>query len=197
VAPAPAGVSAAAAAGLPLNGLTAWQALHRLAVPPTGWLLVTGAAGAVGGLAVQLAKLQGLRVVAHARADDRDLVRRLGADLFVSTDEPIGPAVRALVPGGVDAALDAANLAIAAMDAVRHGGSYVSLLNRAPQARRDIESINLAYRTDRAQLGVLSALASAGAISTVVAREFPLDEARAAHEYRLAGGFRGLVVITA
>jgi NADPH:quinone reductase-like Zn-dependent oxidoreductase len=68
-------------------------------------LLVTGAAGAVGGFAVELAAVRGLRVVAVAGADDEPLMRGLGATWFVPRTARLGEAVRALVPGGVDGAL--------------------------------------------------------------------------------------------
>ncbi|MTD52606.1 NADP-dependent oxidoreductase [Amycolatopsis pithecellobii] len=197
VAPAPKDVPWSEAAGLPLNGVTAWQALDALAVPPTGWVLITGAAGAVGRLAVQLATLRGRRVLAQARESDENALRELGAVEFVSREESLGPAVRALVPGGVDGVLDAATMGVAAMDAVAHGGSYVSLLNSAPQQRRGITSINWAYRTDRAQLGLVSALSASGALSVAVAETIPLDDARSAHERNAAGGARrGLLVLT-
>src|SRR5690606_28213240 len=77
------GVSPVAAATLPLNGLTAAQALDRLGLRAGETLLVTGAAGAVGGFAVQLAAARGIRVVAVAGAEDEPLVRELGAELFV------------------------------------------------------------------------------------------------------------------
>src|SRR5690606_27441336 len=83
VARVPEGVSPVAAATLPLNGLTAAQALDRLGLRAGETLLVTGAAGAVGGFAVQLAAARGIRVVAVAGAEDEPLVRELGAELFV------------------------------------------------------------------------------------------------------------------
>ncbi|MFD0480647.1 alcohol dehydrogenase catalytic domain-containing protein [Nonomuraea thailandensis] len=121
VAAAPAGVSPVQAATLPLNGLTAAQALDGLNLNPGQTLLVTGAAGAVGGFAVQLAVARGLRVVAVAGADDESLVRELGAELFVPRTARLGEAVRCLVTGGVHAALDAAVVGVAALDAVRSG----------------------------------------------------------------------------
>jgi NADPH:quinone reductase-like Zn-dependent oxidoreductase len=196
VAPAPKDVPLTEAAGLPLNGLTRCRPSGRWpSRRPDGWL-VTGAAGAVGRLAVQLAVLQGLRVLAHARPGDEKELRALGAAAFVSSEDPLGPSVRALVPGGVTGVVDSANLGVAAMDAVAHGGRYVNLLNSAPLARRGIEAINVAYHTDRAQLGLLSGLAAGGAISVAVAETFPLDDAVCAHERLTAGGLRGLLVLT-
>ncbi len=196
VAPAPEGVPLGEAAGLPLNGITAWQGLDALTLPPTGWVLITGAAGGVGRLAVQLAALQGYRVIAHARADDEQALRDLGAAEFVPGGDSLAAAVRSLVPGGVSGVLDAANIGPAAMDAVARGGSYVSLLNGAPQSRRGVKAVNWAYHTDRSRLGVLSALAAAGALSVAVAETVPLADARSAHERNATGGTRGLLVLT-
>jgi NADPH:quinone reductase-like Zn-dependent oxidoreductase len=195
VAPAPTGVAPAEAAGLPLNGLTALQALTSLALPPNGTLLVTGAAGAVGTLAVQLAVVSGVRVVAQARALDEPAARRNGARWFISSDQPLGPTVRRLVPGGVDGVLDAANLGVRAMDAVAHGGTYASLLNAAPQSRREIRTTNVAYHTDRAGLGLLSALAAGGVLRVEVARIYPLSDYAQAHALQAKAGTRGLLVL--
>ncbi|HEY0573180.1 MAG TPA: alcohol dehydrogenase catalytic domain-containing protein, partial [Pseudonocardia sp.] len=132
VAAAPSGVAPEAAATLPLNALTAAQALDLLGLRPGQPLLVTGAAGAVGGYAVQLAAAAGLRVVATASAGDESLVRGFGAELFVPrAAEPTAPGpgtlaarVRALVPGGVHGVLDAAVLGLPALDALRGGGAF-------------------------------------------------------------------------
>ena len=101
VAPAPRSVTPVAASTIPLNSLTADQALDLLALRSGQWLLVTGAAGAVGGFALELAALRGLRTVAVAAPDDEELVRRLGADEFVARTPDLGGAVRRVVPGGV------------------------------------------------------------------------------------------------
>ena len=195
VASAPAGASMAEAATLPLNATTADQALDALSLTPGQWLLVTGAAGGVGGFAMELAVLRGLRIVAQAGAEDEELVRGLGAELFVPRDVPLSPPVRGLVPGGVDGALDAANVGVAALDAVAHGGAYVSLLNASPQARRAIRTHDLAYHTDGPRLAALSALAAAGHLTLRVAETFALADAAQAHERLAAGGTRGRLVL--
>ncbi|MFE7595465.1 alcohol dehydrogenase catalytic domain-containing protein, partial [Kitasatospora sp. NPDC057512] len=106
LAPAPAGATLAQGATLPLNGLTALQALDLLDLPAGSTVLVTGAAGGVGGFAVELAVLRGLRVVALAGQDDERLVRDLGAEWFVPRTAPdVAAAVRESVPGGVDGAV--------------------------------------------------------------------------------------------
>ncbi len=195
LAPAPTGASMAEAATLPLNATTADQALDTLSLGFGQWLLVTGAGGAVGGFAVELARLRGLRVIAQAGANDEQLVARLGAQLFVPRDVPLGPAVRQLIPGGANGVIDAANVGVGAMDAVAHGGAYVSLLNAAPQARRDIRATNMAYHADGARLLKLSAFASAGKLTLRVAKTYPLEQATAAHEHLAQGGLRGRLIL--
>jgi len=98
VAPAPRSVTPVEASTIPLNSLTAAQALDLLALQPGQWLLVTGAAGALGGYALQLAVLRGLRTVAVAAPGDEELVRGLGADEFVARTQSLGGAVRLVVP---------------------------------------------------------------------------------------------------
>ncbi|MCU1649015.1 MAG: alcohol dehydrogenase zinc-binding domain protein, partial [Pseudonocardia sp.] len=135
VAAAPRDVSFEAAATLPLNGLTAAQALAGLGLCAGRTLLVTGAAGAVGGYAVELAVAAGLRVVAAASERDRELVLGFGAELFVPRDAELGAAVRALVPGGVDGVLDAATIGVRALDALRGGGAFASVTGPATPPR--------------------------------------------------------------
>ena len=137
VAPAPRTWSAVEAATIPLNGLTAAQALDLLALRPGQWLLVTGAAGALGGYALQLAALRGLRTVAAAAPGDEELVRRLGADEFIPRTANLGSAVRQVLPHGADGALDAAVAGITALDAVAtaaHSSPSLPVPRRRPCA---------------------------------------------------------------
>ncbi len=195
IAPAPAGATMAEASTLPLNATTADQALDALDLAPGQWLLVTGAAGAVGGFAIELAVMHGLRVVAQAGAADEEVVRGFGAELFVLRDAPLATTVRQIVPGGVDGTLDAANQGVAAFEAVRHGGAFVSLLNAAPQARRATRTYNVAFHSDGARLAKLSALAGAGRLSLRVAATYPLEEVAQAHKALEGGGVRGRLVL--
>jgi NADPH2:quinone reductase len=196
VTPAPAGGSAAAAATLPLNGLTAVQALDGLALDEGETLLVTGAAGAVGGFAVELAAARGLRVVAVAGAEDEPLVRRLGAELFVPRTARLGEAVRALVPGGVDGVLDAAVAGAAAHDAVRSGGVFAAIVaGGAPTPLRGTRVFAQWIHADGARLADLVGLAEAGSLTLRVAGTLPLDQVAAAHERLAQGGLRGRVVL--
>ncbi|WP_256252186.1 zinc-binding dehydrogenase [Streptomyces sp. yr375] len=195
IAPAPAGVDLVELATLGLNGTTADQALGALALESGQWLLVTGAAGGVGLFVVELARLQGIRVIAQAGPADEQLALDAGAELFVSRAEDLVPTVRRLVPGGVHGAIDAANLAAGAADAVRHGGGFASLLNSAPMSRREVTMTNLTWHTDAGRLEQLAKHAAEGKLSLRVAKTYPLDRIGDAHRRLDEGGLRGRIVL--
>lgn len=220
VARAPRGVSFELAATLPLNALTAAQALDLLDPHAGQTLLVTGAAGAVGGYAVQLAAAQGLRVVATADAADERLVRTLGAAEFLPRGGELGARVRALVPdgddrasgvdgvgggsggdrvgggSGVDAALDAAVVGVRALDAVRAGGAFVTVRGGAePPPLRGIRVHNVWVRADGRRLAELVGLVEAGRLTPRVAETFPLEKAAEAHRRLAEGRLRGRLVL--
>lgn len=196
VAPAPRSISPVEAATLPLNALTASQALDLLDLKPGQWLLVTGAVGALGGFALELAALSGLRTIASANSTDEPLARKLGANEFIARTDDVGAAVRRVLPGGVDAALDAAVIGISALDAVRDGGSFVAVsAGAAPPPLRGTRVQNVWIRTDARRLAELAALADAGLLTTRVADTQPLAAVATAHERLAAGGLRGRIVL--
>ncbi len=196
VAPAPRNTSAAEAATLPLNGLTAMQALDRLELQAGQWLLVTGAAGALGGFALELASIRGLRTVAVASPQDEALVRQLGAVEFIARTEDLAHAVRDVVPQGVDGVLDAALLGMPALDAVRDGGSFAAVsAGAAPAPLRGTRVHNVWIRTDARALAELAALADAGRLTPRIASRGRLEDVAAAHERLAAGGLRGRIVL--
>ena len=202
LAPAPASVPLAQAATLPLNALTADRALDLAGLHRGQSLLVTGAAGGVGGFALQLAAMRSLRTIALARPGDEGLVRDLGASdvltAHVGSTTPLGSAVRALVPGGVDAIIDAAVLGIEAHGALRSEGIFVALVAPfAPPPIRGTQVVVQEVFADGARLGELSALVDAGFLTLRVAKTLPLSQAAAAHELVEAGGLRGRIVLLA
>jgi NADPH2:quinone reductase len=195
VARVPGAIPAAAAATLPFNGLTAVQALDLLGLVSGQTLLVTGAAGAVGGFAVQLAAMRGLRVAAAAGAEDRDLVHSLGAEWFVARDAGLD-GVRSLVPGGVDGALDAAMAGVRALDAVRGGGSFVAVAaGAAPVPLRGTRVHNVWIRADGERLAGLATMAATRQLTLRVADTLPLDRVADAHARLAKGGLRGRLVL--
>ncbi|MET9853930.1 NADP-dependent oxidoreductase [Streptomyces sp. NPDC006450] len=190
LASAPVAVDGVTAAALPLSGLTAARAVAQLELPAGSTVLVTGAAGAVGGLAVQLAARAGYVVTALAGADDEALVRSLGAAHFV----PRGAAPAAAVDGVVDTAV----LGGPALAFVRDGGAYVGLIpGAAPAAERGVRVVEQEVAADGAHLARLVSLVDAGELTLRVARTFPLAEASKAHAHLADPGTRGRIVLTA
>lgn len=189
VAAAPAAVGTVEAAALPLPGLTAARALDQLGLAPGSSVLITGAAGIVGGLAVQLAARAGLVVTALAGPGDEELVRSLGAAVFV----PRGGAPDA----PVDGVLDAAVLGGPALAFVRDGGVYVGLIpHHAPAAERGIRVEEQEVAADGELLGRLVSLVDEGVLTLRVAETFPLAEAAAAHARLGVPGVRGRIILT-
>ena len=187
VAKAPATVDAVHAATLPLNALTAVQALDLLGLAPGQSLLVTGAAGAVGGFAVQLAARRGVAVTALAREDDEELVRSLGAAHFTSG---------AVGTGSVDAVLDAAILGEAALEWVRDGGAYVGVIPQAaPASVRGVRTGAVEVSADGARLAELAGLVDEGVLTLRVAETYALEDAAKAHARLAEGGVRGRLVL--
>lgn len=196
VARAPRSITAQEAATLPLNALTAAQSLDSLALEPGRSVLITGAAGAVGGCAVELAVARGLRVVATAGAADEESVRSLGAEFFVPRGARLGAAVRALVPGGVDGAVDAAVLGAEALDAVRNRGAFAAVVGGAePVGLRGIRVANTWIRADGIQLAEIARLVDADVLTARVAGTLPLDRVAEAHKRLGEGGLRGRIVL--
>ena len=194
-APAPAGNDAIAASTIPLNGLTAIQALDALALPAGQTILVTGAAGGLGGFGTELAAMRGLRVIAAAGDADEEHVRDLGAAEFVPRSAHLATAVRDLVPGGVYAVFDAAVLGYPALDAVRAGGSFATFVGTGPVPLRGIRVVPVSIHADGAALAGLSRLAAAGKLTLRVADTYPLAEAGKAHQRLQAGAVRGRLVL--
>lgn len=199
VAPAPASVDDVAACTLPMNGLTARLGLDKLALPAGSTIAVTGAAGAYGGYTVQLAKADGLRVIADASEADEDLVRKLGADVVVRRGPDVAKRFREVVPDGVDAVADGAVLDDAVLDAVRDGGAVVTVRNYTGSQERGITWYPIyvsEYLTDREKLITLCRQVDDGALTLRVAGTYPADQAAEAHRRLEAGGTRGRLVIT-
>jgi NADPH2:quinone reductase len=196
VAPAPRGLDPVAASTIALNALTADQALDALALPAGATLLVTGAAGAVGGYAVQLARHRGLYVVATAAAADEALVRELGARHVVHRGADLPTVVRKLRPGGVDGVVDAALVGIAAQEAVRNRGGFAHLVaTPAPAPLRGIRVHTVLVSADGDRLHRLVGLVESGILATRVAGVHSLEDAATAYRKVAGGGLRGRLVL--
>ena len=166
----PDGLDLATAATVPLNGLAAAQLVDLLGDGGGRSLLVTGAAGAVGGYVVPLAQDRGWRVTGLARPEDEKFVRGLGAD-FTADAAP-----------GWDAVADGAVLQEQGMALVREGGIFVGMLPGAgPAEERDITVRVVVAKPDGARLAQLLDATASGHLPARVHAVVPLDEAAAAH----------------
>lgn len=105
--PVPDGIESAAAETVLVNGITAWQMMHRTArVKRGGTIVVLGANGGVGSILVQLARHNGIEVIGTASARNQDAVRALGATPVDYRDPHMYAKIRELAPDGVDAVFD-------------------------------------------------------------------------------------------
>jgi NADPH:quinone reductase-like Zn-dependent oxidoreductase len=174
---------------MPCDALTALTGLDGVLGLKSGEaLMIFGAGGGIGHLAVQLAKRMGARVLAVASgADGVALAERLGADVVVNgrTDD-VAAAAQTFAPAGLDAALmtaggDAADRALVAM---REGGrvAYPNGVEPVPKVRSGVRLSNYDVRVDPKAIDKLNRLIEAGPFEAHVARMFRLDQAAAAHK---------------
>ncbi|MFE5038504.1 NADP-dependent oxidoreductase [Streptomyces sp. NPDC056683] len=178
LAPLPADVDHVTAAALPVSGLTAWQGLFdhgRLATGQT--VLIHGAAGGVGSVAVQLAREAGARVIGTGRAADRDLARDLGVGTFVDLQ-----AERLEDIGEVDLVFDVIGGEILDRSTalVRPGGTLVTIAHPVTVRPADGRAVFFVVEPDRARLADLAARVRDGRLRPVVGTVRPLAEAVAA-----------------
>ncbi len=195
---APAGVDLAAASTILMNALTARLALDDLAPRKGGTVAVTGAAGAFGGYAVQLAKADGLTVIADASAADDELVAGFGADEVVRRGDDVAARILQCAPGGVDGVMDGALLHALVLPAIRDGGGLAVVRGWEGPSERDITIFPIWVRralTDTPRLSALRDLVEAGRLTARVAAVLPADQAAEAHRRLEAGGVRGRIVL--
>lgn len=197
--PKPAAVSWEAAGALPVAGFTAWAAVRAVAATTGDTVVVSGAAGGVGSLAVQLAKRAGATVIGLAGQDNHEWLAGHGV-IPVSYGDGVAGRIRdALLAGGhVDAFIDT------------YGGDYVELaineLGVDPARVDTIVRFDAAEKygvkldgnaagASAATLGQLAQLIAAGELEVPIANAFPLDQVRAAYAELAKGHIRGKIVL--
>ena len=198
VARVPEGTSFDAAATLPMNGLTVRLALDQLAMKPGQTLGVTGAAGAVGGYAVELGVAEGLRVIAVARPQDEAVVKRFGATTFIPSGDSAMRAVRDATNGGVDGMIDAAVLDAAALPAIRDNGKLATVRGWSGPSERGITVTPVrvtSYVENHEALDRLGRLVGEKRLTLRVGETFPPERTAEAQQKMAAGGTRGRLVI--
>jgi NADPH:quinone reductase-like Zn-dependent oxidoreductase len=195
---APAGKTHAEAASLPMNGLTARQSLDLLRLSPGQVIAVTGAAGAYGGYVIQLAKAEGLKVIADASEKDEKLVAALGADIVVRRGDDVASRFRSHFPQGVDGLANGAVLNELVIPAVREGGAFTSVRGFQGIPQRNIRFTTTfvrSYAQEWEKLERLRHQVEAGEISLRVAEIYPPERAAEAHRRLEAHGTRGRLII--
>jgi len=204
IAKLPRGISLEAAGALGASGLTALSGVDRaLNLKRGDNVIIHGASGAVGTLAVQLAKLRGARVLATASGEEGvALVRRLGADVAIDgRTGDIAAAARAFAPKGADAVLAFAggDALEKCLDALRAGGNfaYPTGVEPVPKSRPGLKTIpyDALFGDQKVQWAELNRAVEAKKFEVPIAATFALAEAADAHRRVEAGGVRGKVLL--
>jgi NADPH2:quinone reductase len=204
IARVPKGMDLTEASILAISGLSALQGLDDVLQLKAGeTLIIHGAAGAVGAIAVQLAKARGARVLATASNDEGlSLVRKLGADAVVNgRTGDIAAAAQQFAPRGVDAVLglvggDALEHCI---DTLRHDGygrvAYLYGMEPIPRPRGAIRMTLYNFIAGTAELERLNEAAEAAKLRVPVGAKYPLAAAAEAHRRLEAGHLLGKIAL--
>ena len=197
----PAGLPWEVAGAIPVVGFTAWAMVRAVDVKPGDTVVVSGAAGGVGSIAVQLAKRKGATVIGLASPSNHDWLTRHGV-IPVAYGDGVAERIRNAVPAGtaIDAFLDT------------HGGDYPELalndLKVSPErvdtiarydaaAKYGVKADGNAAGASAAVLSELATLAAAKELEIPLAHTYPLDDVRAAYAQLAKGHIRGKIVLIA
>jgi NADPH:quinone reductase-like Zn-dependent oxidoreductase len=198
----PPGLSLRDAGAIATTGLTAIQGIDdALHVKSGQTLIIHGAAGGVGSLALQFAKLRGARVLATVSGEDEiALVKSLGADAVVDGRHgDVTAAAREFAPAGVDAvlALAGGDALEHAIDALKKGGrvAYPSGVHPVPAAREGLSIMRYDAIAGPKEFERLNAAIEAMKFQVPIAAQFPLAEAAQAQERVEAGHVPGKIVL--
>jgi NADPH:quinone reductase-like Zn-dependent oxidoreductase len=190
------------AGAIPVTGLTALQGIDdTLKLKRGERIIIHGASGGVGTMAVQFAKLRGAKVFATASGKDgAALVRRLGVDVAIDgRSDDLPHALLKFAPDGADALLvfaDGQTLK-QCLDAVRHGGrvAYPNGVEPAPRKRAGIKVTSYDAAVGVREFDRLNRAISAAGIKVPIAAEFPLAQAAKAHQRLNKGHILGKVIL--
>lgn len=195
LAPKPTTLDFVEAATIPQAGLTSWQALFDHGHLESGQTVVIhGAAGGVGAIAVQLARWAGAHVIGTGRGNARNRVLELGADEFVDVEQD-GWARNV---GQVDLVYDIIGGDVLARSAalVKPGGAVVSVMAPPPADRDDIRTVDFVRDPSGAQLREITRLVDDGTIRTQVGAVYALADTRQAFMDKSTKHIPGKVVLT-
>lgn len=191
----PSGLTFEEAAGYPVPVETARRILNQVGVRAGQTLLVSGAAGGVGSATVQIARQRGIAVIGTASARNQDYLRSLGA-VATTYGEGLVARVRALAPGGIDAALDIAGSGVIA-ELIELTGDPSRVLSIADfRAAEQGVRFSGGGADHAAAYAEAARLFTAGALRIPLARTFRLEDAAAAQTASAVGHIAGRIVIT-
>lgn len=195
-APIPRSLGFVDAAGLPVALETATRSLDQLGVARGMSLLINGAAGGIGGTAVQLAVARGARVIGTTSAANHGYLRLLGAEP-VTYGEGMAERIRALAPAGVDTALDVAGSGVlpALIDLAGGPQNVVTLADFDGAKQHGVRFSNGFQGHAFHALAEIGALIEAGRFWLPVERTYPLHEIAEAHRVSEQGHVRGRLVL--
>ena len=186
------------ASTLPMNSLTARLSLDLLNLKSGQVIAVTGGPGAYGGYVIQLAKADGLIVIADSSDSDESLLKDLGVDIIISREKSFVDQIREHFPDGVDGLADGALLNEKAIDAVKDGGSFTSIRGFKGSPQRDIKfsaTWVTVYNCDYEKLDKIRQQVEDGLVTLRVADTVSPENAAEAHKRLEGGGTRGRMVI--
>jgi NADPH:quinone reductase-like Zn-dependent oxidoreductase len=192
----PQDLSWAEGASMPVCSLTAQLLVEGAGVSSGDLVAVTGAAGMVGGFAVELARARSARVVGVVRRADAEEARRRGAEAIVDTSSDLGPQLEEWAPAGLASCLDTVGLGASVIDGVRDGGHlFTTVPGSAPPEARGIAPEVVQVQPDAAALEGLLRRAAEGDLTVRISETIPWEEFRRGYELLRAGGIRGKVVL--
>lgn len=200
VAKRPEKLSAEEAGGIPLVGLTAYQALFDAAkLEGDETVLILGASGGVGSMAIQLAKWKGARVIGVAGSSNQKYMQKLGADKTIDYSEgDVGEAVKDISPEGVDVIFHCSrgDSLKQSADTLKENGRLISITNSNPDRRDDVFFEYVFVEPNAVQLDHLAELADEGQLSVHVSKTYKLEETAEALGEIETLHTRGKIVIT-
>ncbi len=203
VAEKPKSLSYIEAAGVPVDAITAHQAIvDGLKLAAGQWLFIAGGAGGVGNLAVQIATTLGAHVIVSAKAEDFEYLESLGvakANLIDYKRSDVAKSVRDLTGGkGADLALDAVGgpSSKETIQAVKDGGTIAVLTVQELPAERQVRVVHVSSKPSGKRLELIAAMFDAGQLKVHVAKVFPLAKAREAQALVTGPHDRGEIVIS-
>jgi NADPH:quinone reductase-like Zn-dependent oxidoreductase len=185
------------AAAVPVAALTAWQGIFDLGKLASGQrILITGASGAVGSMAVQLAKLTGAHVIGTGSGRNEEFVRSLGADEFIDYKK----AKFEEQVSGADVVFDTVGgeTQERAFQTLKRAGVLVSTVNPPPEEKAKEFGVTVAMVmvTPKAdQLAEINRLVESGKLKVRVATVLPLAEVKKAHQLSASGHADGKIIL--